>query len=257
MPVVGVAPFTAVTAIDLIPSLLFTDPALIERLTGLQTRYVSGVYWSLFEEIKFYAVAGGLFFLCGRRLLGPLALISLAMIMMQAGALYLDNERVDYALRVLTFPQYAPFFLLGVALQQLFHNDNARQNRAAAFVAGIAALWALLSYSPLFDVNRNWVEPSMIAAFIGLFVVFLRRPQALACLQRSPLPRIGAASYTLYLIHESVGVSLAARGYQWLPVPYLWQLLVTLGLCFFSVLVFHHVERPVQAVLRHGRNSHA
>jgi peptidoglycan/LPS O-acetylase OafA/YrhL len=250
MPVIGVAPFTAVETVDLLPSLLFLDPWLVNRLTGLDTAWVSGVYWSLFEEVKFYALAATLYFLFGRRLLLPLALAVLAMCLAEGVARLCGLDGLAETLRLLLIPTYGPLFLSGVALHSLFRGDF-RLTRPARWILLLSGLYAIGYYSPLAPGGGGtWLEAAVLAGFYALFLLLVAAPGGLRWLRRGGLPLVGAASYPLYLLHESVGVSLVHRAYAWSPVPYLWQAVTLVAIVTVCILMHLYVEKPVQQRLR-------
>jgi len=248
MPVIGVAPFSDVEPVDLLPSLLFLDPWLVNRITGLDTSWVSGVYWSLFEEVKFYALAGSLYFLTRGRLLLSLALAVLAMCVAEGIARMLGLDGLAQTLRLLMIPTYGPLFLSGVALHSLFRAGGA--SGLAPWVLLFSALYAISAYSPLAGRHGDWLQASVLAGFYGLFLLLVAAPRSLRWLGGGGLPLIGAASYPLYLLHESVGVSLIQRAYAWHPVPWLWQAIALVAITALCILVTLHIERPVQRRLR-------
>ena len=46
----------------LVPGLTFVDPRIIHQITGINTKEISIVFWTLFIEFNFYYIAGIAYF---------------------------------------------------------------------------------------------------------------------------------------------------------------------------------------------------
>ncbi|HVQ12094.1 MAG TPA: acyltransferase [Vicinamibacterales bacterium] len=236
--ILGVAPFSDVSAVDLIPSLLFTQPAIINKITGLDTHYVSGVYWSLFVEIKFYTVAALLYYAWPRHFLRNFAAVSGALFV----AWFFSDVDARKVIELLTFAKYAPFFVAGVTLY------NAYKNGFSAPTA------ALLMASYILGVVRYIDEPNAmtfaadVTAIFLLFLVFVMRPAWIGLLQNRMLVSIGTASYSLYLIHESIGISILSLmpRNDLFPIYALSTIAAAIG---FSLLICRFVEIPARRLI--------
>ena len=58
----NVEPLADVSMIDFIPSLTFVTPEVYNKLFGMDSDWISDVYWSLFVEVKFYFIAAVIYF---------------------------------------------------------------------------------------------------------------------------------------------------------------------------------------------------
>ena len=48
--------------LNLVPGLTFVDPRIIHLITGINTKEISPLFWTLFIEFKFYYIAGLAYF---------------------------------------------------------------------------------------------------------------------------------------------------------------------------------------------------
>lgn len=191
---------------DFLPSLSFIDPSLFTRLFHSPFGSIDGVYWSLFIEVKFYFWAALLYF-SGRRD-RFLARCFSALLIVEAvdlGARIWGQTAVSGLLEFFVFPGYLPWFAAGVGFYELYRN---RSNGLAA--ATVIAAWLILVARIASGDTIDSAELLISVAFLALFAAFVYQPRLLAPLQWRPLVSIGAASYSLYLLHQSLGVALIA-----------------------------------------------
>jgi peptidoglycan/LPS O-acetylase OafA/YrhL len=168
---------------------------------------IDGVYWSLFVEMKFYAlvVAVLIFKLIPR----AKELLGLWLVL----ALYMSTWSVHY-LDYFLVPVFAPYFIAG-AMFCLIRSEGACAYKlfivAASYLAAVKnALFDLL------DKQAHYVLPfsaSLIAAVLAVFfAAFLwlamqRRPW----LSGGKWLALGALTYPLYLIHQNIGFIIFNR----------------------------------------------
>lgn len=224
---------------DIISSLLML-PAILPSKYHFQ--YVDGVYWSLAVEFKFYAAVAIAFYFLERRFwMGLIAFGALGSV----GAAVLPNLADKVFIH-----QYISFFLFGVAIAQWHFSRN---NRAAMLCLLTSVIFFLenIQYLTLQD------QPSTVAAiFVASGMVLIA---ACICLEIPlnwrPLVLVGQASYSLYLVHQNIGLviiqNLKSLGAS--------DAIATGAACVSSVLLallmFRLIEGPAQRLLRRSLDA--
>lgn len=202
-------------------------------------QWVDGVYWTLAVEIKFYAMAAVAYFLFKERFWMLLAVL---------GILGLVAQHIQPALaHRFLIPQYMPEFLAGIAA---FFLVIVRRKREGAMLMAIAL--------PLFVLNERFMSPLRFtphligdAYILGLSAAMITLIAIAPGWRMGPLAFVGKISYSLYLLHNNIGVTIIAalkqRGFQD-GVAFCLALLVCGFLAWLSFLL---VENPGRrAVMR-------
>jgi peptidoglycan/LPS O-acetylase OafA/YrhL len=157
--------------------------------------YVSGAYWSLVAEARFY------FWICVVYTLFPGKFEiawSLFCIIGYAAVLTLAPAYSD-----VVGGEYLPFFTLGIAFYKIFDGKFDRWVAVLLLVAGlgITLFWSEENH----DCNPA-IMLLIILSFVGLFALFLDK--RIDFIATRPLLFLGRISYALYLVHLEIGISL-------------------------------------------------
>jgi len=181
--------FSSITFID--PS----DAMRIVRSANLDS--IDGVYWSLYVEVKFYAIAAALYFWRKRHFHWWLCAFAL----LSEASRHSGVPSLVSVADLLLIPQEIPWFLLGVSLFQRYRGDATR-----SYLPGMILAVALL---PLVKVPGH-PPPAELAEAVVVFVFWLGMSNSVVqrLLSARFMTAIGAASYSLYLFHQYVGVTL-------------------------------------------------
>ncbi|RII20857.1 Acyltransferase family protein [Streptomyces sp. YIM 130001] len=206
-----------VTAVFALPPVVYAavSPSdFLVNLTMLQQPLgadrVLGVCWTLWAEVRFYA----LFALCvvlpganRRRVVLFCAVWTLASVIAEAASMPL--------LDLVLMPEYAPFFIGGIGLY-LVHRD--RHDVTAWGIVGVS--WLLGQH---YAVDRLWHAPNpdffSFRPSLGIIAVVTLGFAAVAAVALGLLNRVdrawlttaGALTYPFYLVHEHLGwVSVGA-----------------------------------------------
>lgn len=213
----------------------------------LGVRHVDGVYWTLWAELRFYALVAVLVAvgLTTRRVIAFAALWP---------PLALLVERLGWETpTMLLMPRYAPYFAGGMLLFLIFRDGHR------------AWLWALVGGNVLLALHTT-VEPTV--STIAQVTVFEADPRlvtlavlstfgGVALLTMSPLARIswgvlpglGAITYGVYLVHQFWGLWVIDVLHDHLP-PYA-TLAAAVAVSIALALVIHHgVEKRLHGPVR-------
>ncbi|MFJ6616269.1 acyltransferase family protein [Kitasatospora sp. NPDC091335] len=222
-------------------SQMLTNLTMLHEPLGV--RHVDTVSWTLWIELRFYIIFSVVVLLGTnvRRVSTFCWCWALAGVFVpKAGIPLLDT---------LLFPDWAPFFIAGVAFFLL-----RKEGRITGETLGILVLSWLLVQQHLPAVMAaeghgiDWKAClTAITAMYGL--MFLVALGKLDRIQWRWLPVAGAISYPLYLIHQSVGVRLIWRWNERLGA---WTTLVsvTTAMLLAAWLLYRFVEKPLTPHLR-------
>jgi peptidoglycan/LPS O-acetylase OafA/YrhL len=238
--------FPLTSGVPLVHDLTGTDIAInLTMLAGpLNVPYVDTVYWTLWYELRFYALFGVLV-LAGVTRFRVLVL----------GFGWLAASLVvppEVPLAELVMPQFAPYFVAGMTLYLIRRHGSA------------VPVWMLLAASYLISLIRvaERVESARpgfpVPVWPGLLIITLAFGAllaiALGVTDRWSWPWLavaGAVSYPFYLLHPRIGFTLIRNAWErtGLPVPVLVVAAIAV-LLVAAWLVHRLIERPFGPALR-------
>lgn len=235
---------------DFLPSLSFTDPFIWSKLLGGDFKTIDGSYWSLAVEVKFYLWIGLLYFAAGpvrffravAWLFGALVSLSVAMQLMGLG----HRWALDFVFAL----EALPWFVAGIGFYALYRDHASTIGWLLLGEAAVALFALLVVQQPGASLAPLLVMP----LFYGMFLAMLLRPRWVAWLSLRPFAAIGVASYSLYLLHQDIGVALLeiARNVLGTSSSALSAILVpavAAGLIGLSLLIYHFWEAPAKDLL--------
>jgi peptidoglycan/LPS O-acetylase OafA/YrhL len=238
------------TMLDLIPSLTLTSPKMWLWLNH-NMRYVDGAYWSLFVEARFYIYAAIIYRWSAKgKFLGNYILFSMTAVAL--ATLYralLQDDRWYLIIDGAFYPAHTLWFAAGILFHEVW-TGRIRLKKALGLLAlGFVPLVYMLStFHPDIPVV---VLATISLIILVLFVVFSVRPEWLAPLRSRGILWVGTVSYSLYLLHQNVGlglISLIPRQLAWW-----WQLTlvaaVIAAVLTLASLVYVLVERRGKAMV--------
>lgn len=202
---------------DWLSSIFFIPPDLLADKLGLtladRPNWVEGVYWTLWYEVRFYALIAIVFLIAPRGwffwLWAGVQAVSLAVLAAPAVA---ESLRFQLFWPELVFmPGYLGWFGLGVVGFMYW----SRRVTLPVILIGILAMvqiWlrpVLTLVAPEnASVMTSWGDrdPVVFPFILAAFALFLIRSPVMRFLSWRPLLAIGLASYPLYLFHEQPGL---------------------------------------------------
>ncbi|WP_455360291.1 acyltransferase family protein [Streptomyces sp. SYSU K21746] len=211
---------------------------------------VLGVCWTLWAELRFYALFALFVVLPGggrQRILLFCAAWTLGAAIADAA----DNRLLDLVL----MPEYAPFFVGGIGLY-LVHRDRrdvlAWGVAATGWLLGQHYAVATLWHAPdprFFSYRSAWVIVAVVTAgFVAVALIALGRA---AWANWRWLTVAGALTYPFYLVHEHLGWVAVEALHRHLGLPAYTSLLGTIALMLLLAWLLHRwVERPLTPLLK-------
>lgn len=245
-PLLSARPMGVPNVRDLIPGLTFVEPEVFRTIFNNHQKLIEGCFWTLFVEVKFYIVAGLLYFSIGpRKMIVTLIIMFLISTIFGLMQSHIPSElevRLGTILHYLNYQHYGWF-----AAGALFYRYYSLKN-VTNFLMGL--LIALLSARAL----DGFLSISMIFAttLVLIFAVPILNPTLQKLLSNRFLGLIGFISYPLYLIHENAMISMIIQlhnQYDWIPM-FLLPLLPISGIIFVAWIIARYLEPVVRQFIK-------
>lgn len=216
--------------VDFVPSWSFTAPGIWEWLDP-KVKYVDGVYWSLFYEVRFYFWSALIFFALGRERFAAKFVAFSAVTWAACQLVGTVSSTAHIVFSAIFIPDYIALFCAGV----LFHHLYELPKSVWPIPALVICLLVAITAEPLLPVAAT------LGAFFAAFFLLVYRREWLSPLRSKSLGWIGLVSYSLYLLHQNIGVGLineigAVGGYA-VPV------VVAVAMVALASMVYLLVER--------------
>ncbi|WSY92442.1 acyltransferase [Streptomyces sp. NBC_00873] len=237
------------------PSDALVNLTLLQQPLGVDR--VLGVCWTLWAEIRFYALFAVCVVLPGanrRRIVLFCAAWTLAAALGKASG--------EPLLDVVLMPAYAPFFIGGIGLYLVHRN---RRDATAWGIVGVS--WLLGQHSAVADLWHpagthafSYRSSLVIIAIVtaGFAAVAAIALGALARFDHRWLTVAGALTYPFYLVHEHLGWVAVNTLHQRLGVPAWATAVLTVVLMLALAWLLHrYVERWLTPRLRRSLTSGA
>lgn len=239
---------------DYAASVAILDPAIADKLlhrTG--TKWVDGSYWSLWVEVRFYVLAA-LVYLAARKNFVKMWLA--LFVLSSAAAIFVRHYTLAHdTLALVCFPAFLPYFTIGICAYEIHSGGGLRKLAiAGAVVATIPILYTAARGLSAFAGGGGVVCVVANLMIFALVYAFLVDHRAVRVFKTRPVVALGQASYSLYLIHQVLGVILITTLVK-LGMPYLLALPLTIaGIVASAFIMFNAFEMPAKDfILRHTR----
>jgi peptidoglycan/LPS O-acetylase OafA/YrhL len=236
---------------NFLPSLTFIDPYVFNTIFRVDSfEWMDPSYWSLFTEMRFYAIAAILYFVDRPAFFRNVLIFATTVGLMFPLAIYLQVGALRGSLNYLFIANQLPWFVFGIACYCV-HRGEMRN----AILLSAASITSLLLYC-ITASTKSYMHMAFEgkATLIGALIIFtllicaMRSSVVSRLLSFKPLASIGIASYTLYLLHQLIGKKLVLALNDLAPLngtlSQLYPLAALAILIGGSRLLYTHYENP-------------
>lgn len=231
---------------DLLPGLTFIEPEFFRLFFDKNQGILEGLFWTLFVEMKFYILAGLMYFTIGsKKMIAVLIAMFFSSIVLEFANPHLSpalKEQLFTIFHYLNWGHYG-WFAAGTLFYQYYVSKNMRVWFAALVVALIAA--RCLGGLP----TKSMIYASIIV-FTFAFSMF--NPTVQKMLSNRFLVFVGFISYPLYLVHENATVSMINQLHDHYPdVPnYLLPILPTIVVTIMAWIIARYLEPMTRKLIK-------
>ncbi len=208
---------------------------------------IDGSYWSLFVEMKFYALVAVVL------LLGRIRHAQVLLVLWLFASIALEFVHIG-RLRSLLIADYSAFFIAGAACFLVWSEGISRTRIGVIAACWCLALWQSIRVLPTVERHYNtpvssYVVAGAVTAFFA--VMFLIAARRTGTISRRRWTVAGAMTYPLYLLHQVIGFAVFNLAYPSVnPHVLLWTTIALMLALAYAVHVT--VERRFSARLRDG-----
>jgi len=246
---------------NFLPCLTFTKPGIWTMLVRqrFDFGYIDLAFWSLWVEVQFYIVASLFFFANPDRFFRKLIILTLVLnalnwiptsFMLDPASYHVPHFLQKSLIKTYFFTKlfdlkyYLTWFVIGAFFHRLFMKKEIR-------LLSLEGIGMSLLFIHQFFWCEKWQLQLLYLLMLLLFYCMVYKESVLSFLDKPFLRRVGALSYSVYLIHDQLGLLLIRKlgpylG-KWSPI----MPLIVIGLAIgFGELSFRLYEKRVSAFLK-------
>lgn len=245
-PLFTARPYGAPRLIDLLPGVTFIEPEFFRITFGYYQKILEGSFWTLFVEMKFYILAGLLYFTMGaKKMIAILVAMFFSSIVLEFASPHLPAEiagQLNTIYKYLNYQHYG-WFATGALFYQYHRYKNIKYWIMAVLLGLVAA--RCLGGLP----SKSMTVASTIVFLFALSLISISLQKILS---NKALVFVGFISYPFYLMHEQAMISMITQVHDTYPnVPgYLLPLLPIAGIIFVSWLVARYLEPVTRELIK-------
>lgn len=187
---------------DLLPGLTFIEPEFFRLFFDKDQKILEGLFWTLFVEVKFYILAGLMYFTIGpKKMIAVLVALFFSTIVFEFAKPHLSlalSDQLRVLLHYLNWTHYG-WFATGALFYQYYASKDMRYWFAALLIALIAA--RCLGGFP--TKSMIYMTILVLIFAFSMFNIIMQ-----TVLSNKILVFIGFISYPLYLVHENETISM-------------------------------------------------
>lgn len=231
--------------INFLPSLAFVDGALLGYVhPALESRWIDGAYWSLFVEVRFYFYASIIYFAAPQKFARNMTGFSIVAVVMYAISLSFNHE-LSVVINLALISEHLPWFLGGLAAYQFWRGDVK-----GSVISGIVSLGLLGWLANLNVQGASLIVALCVAAMMGACLCSTLARNVFA---NRAISAVGVASYSLYLLHQNLGLTLISALSDTAemdgPASIVIAIIVAAALILFSLAIYRFWELPINRLI--------
>ncbi|MEO4041842.1 acyltransferase [Hoeflea sp. CAU 1731] len=191
-------PFTTlknVQFLDFIPSLTLTKPPLWTWLSP-DINYIDDAYWSLFVEVRFYFWISIIFAIWREKSWIAFLVMSASTTIIHIFLIHSELNKLHQIFNQLFFPKYIYLFCAGIIFSVVYETKFSKWH-----FGGLA--YCIIASFIFFRI----AEIVIISIFFIIFALLLYNRKIILFLKNPVLVWIGLSSYSIYLLHQNIGVA--------------------------------------------------
>lgn len=234
--------------INLLVSNTFIPPSIINLIIKINSSYIDAPYWSLWVEIQFYIFIGVIYFINKKHFIRNFIIISISL----SSLFYLSHqndffpEKINWFLKVVleifNFSEHALWFVLGVLVYKLYFIKK-----------NIITLITILSVIFMQIAFLNFELYIILFCILSFFIFycFLYNQKILFFLTIPLIQKIGIASYSIYLLHQNLGVLFIYKFYILFgKANFVLPILLIFLFFIFGFFIYKYFEKPFENLLK-------
>ena len=197
--------------VDLLVGISFIDTHLFTKIIGASASPIEGSFWSLFVEVKFYLIFGGLYFLTKRYAIYIFITLFLLNFFYTLGIQLhpsFEKAKISFLLFDLLSLNYFGWFAIGALIFLAYSKEDRR------FI-GLSLLLLPPTVYLAAGLNLGVAIACVLIYLAFIFSLFSQTGSKIAT--SKPFLFIGFISYPLYLIHESSMVAFTIKVHNQFP----------------------------------------
>ena len=245
-PLITARPYGVPHLQDLLPGLALIEPEFFRLFMTEHQGILEGSFWTLFVEMKFYVVAGFLYFTIGpKKMIAVLVAMFFSSIVLEFVSPHLSvavSNQLNILYHHLNWTHYG-WFAAGTLFYQYYVNKDMRYWYAAVVVALIAA--RCLGGFP----TKSMIYASVI---VFTFALSMLNPSVQKVLSNKFLVFVGFISYPLYLVHENAMISMINQTHDAYPtvLGYLLPILPTIVVAIVAWIIAKYLEPLTRKLIK-------
>lgn len=208
---------------------------------------IDGSYWTLMYELFFYFIIAIMFGKSGKITIKPLVITFMVFVLFTLiNFIYPMHVKLQY---LLLFP-HLHLFWAGIVFYKMWEYKKDFNN--ISLTASSCFIYLLLLFQwlmCLFEINRvNLISSSLISLYFLLFYLFINKK--LEFLENRIFIKLGAISYSLYLIHQEVGYVIIESVYSYSHSIIISVLIATLVSIGIALIINRYVENTTNRICK-------
>ena len=211
---------------------------------------IDDVYWSLFIELRFYALIAIIL------MLGKINQAQTFIVLWLIAALFMELYPIG-KLQSILITNYAAFFIAGSACFLIWSKGFSLSRAAIILASWGLAVSQSLGHLQSFENHYNTVMNSdvVVGIITTFFVVMIMVSLRLTgWVGRTRWLWAGAVTYPLYLLHQNIGFMVFNQAYPTVSAHLLfWTAVITSILSAYAVHIL--IEKRYSTHIKHGLNS--